>query len=149
MRPRGNLPFTHVHVCLLAYKVCESPAHSLDRGQGKHDLLSSIDVRIEHTQNMLEVLVCNERLQSSPEQERKNHQYSSFPSEPLVHVDDIGNQNPRERGERERERERERETSGTNSYDTIDYLYTALQPPQISNIVEDEADSIHSKKPKS
>jgi hypothetical protein len=70
---------------------------------------------------MLEVLVCNERLQSSPEQEKKYHQYSSFPSESLVHVDDmgirfskvIGNQHPRERGERERERERERDQALT------------------------------------
>jgi hypothetical protein len=86
-----------------------------------------------------------------PRNKKKNHQYSSFPSEPLVHVDDaiipfpkaIGNRHPRE-GKRERERERERETAGTNSYDTIDFLYTTLQPPQISNI-----DSLHRKKPKS
>jgi hypothetical protein len=48
-----------------------------------------------------------------PRNKKKNHQYSSFPSEPLVHVDDaiipfpkaIGNRHPRE-GKRERERER-------------------------------------------
>jgi hypothetical protein len=64
---RGSLPFTHVHVRLLADKVCKSSPHSLDRGQSKHNLLSSIDIRIQHTQNMLKILICDERLQTSPE----------------------------------------------------------------------------------
>jgi hypothetical protein len=53
--------FTHVYVCLLANKVRKSSPHSLDGGQGKHDLLSSINIGIEHTQNMLKILICNER----------------------------------------------------------------------------------------
>jgi hypothetical protein len=56
---KRTLPFTHVYVCLLANKVRKSSPHSLDGGQGKHDLLSSINIGIEHTQNMLKILICN------------------------------------------------------------------------------------------
>lgn len=58
-----NEPFVHVYVGLLADDVGETSPNTLDGGESEHDLLLSIDVGVQHTQNMLELLICDERLQ--------------------------------------------------------------------------------------
>ena len=67
MRPRRDwkeevAPFVHVDFCLLAHQVGKPSAHSLDGSQGIHDFLLAFNVRVEHTQNMLEVLSGHEGL---------------------------------------------------------------------------------------
>lgn len=57
-------PFVHVNISFLADDVGKTATNTLDRSEGKHDLLLSIDVRVEHTKNVLELLVCNERLRN-------------------------------------------------------------------------------------
>ena len=54
-------PLVHVDVGFLADDVSETTTDTLDRGESKHDLLLPIDVRVHHTQNMLELLVRYER----------------------------------------------------------------------------------------
>jgi len=44
-----------VDVSLLADKVGVAPSNTLDLGQGVHDLLLSIDIGVEETQNELEI----------------------------------------------------------------------------------------------
>nr|AFK44703.1 unknown [Lotus japonicus] len=51
----------HVDISLLATDVGESPSNTLDGGQSKHDLLFPINVGIQHTQNVLEILVRHKR----------------------------------------------------------------------------------------
>jgi len=46
-----------VDVCLLADHVRHTPTDTLDDGQGVHDLLASVNIGVEDTQNVLEVLV--------------------------------------------------------------------------------------------
>merc|ERR1719238_154033 len=55
---RGELPgaLVQVDVALLAHEVREPAADALDGGEREHDLLPPIDVRVAHTQDMLEVL---------------------------------------------------------------------------------------------
>jgi hypothetical protein len=55
-------PLAHVDVGLLVHQVGKPTPPSLDGGQGEHDLLTPIDVRVEHTKNVLERLARNERL---------------------------------------------------------------------------------------
>lgn len=50
-----RIPLVQIHIGLLAHKVGVSSAHTLDSGQGVHDLLLAIDVGIEQTQDELEV----------------------------------------------------------------------------------------------
>ncbi len=57
-------PLGHVHLGLLADQVGEPAADTADGGHGVHDLLLAIDVGVEHTQNVLELLARNERLQA-------------------------------------------------------------------------------------
>lgn len=55
-------PFVHIDVGLLAHDVGEATANTLDGGERKHNLLLTIDIRVENTKNMLEILVCDQRL---------------------------------------------------------------------------------------
>lgn len=57
-----NPPFVQVDIGLLTDQVGVSAADTLDLGQGVHDLLLSIDVRVEESKDELEVrlLSCNE-----------------------------------------------------------------------------------------
>jgi hypothetical protein len=57
-----HAPLAHVDIGLLAHQVGKPAPHSLDGGQGKHDFLPSIDIRVQHTKNMLKLLTRNERL---------------------------------------------------------------------------------------
>jgi hypothetical protein len=50
-----DAPLVQVDIGLLADKVGISAAHTLDSGQGVHDLLFAVDIRVEETQNELEV----------------------------------------------------------------------------------------------
>ena len=58
-------PFVHVDIGFLADDVGETATNTLDGSEGKHDLLLSIDVGVEHTKNVLKLLVCNKRLQKN------------------------------------------------------------------------------------
>lgn len=49
------IPLVQVHIGLLANKVGVAAPNTLDLGQGVHDLLLSINVGIEETQDELEV----------------------------------------------------------------------------------------------
>lgn len=51
----GALPLGEVDIGLLADQVGVAAANTLDLGQGVHDLLLSINVGVEETQNVLEV----------------------------------------------------------------------------------------------
>ena len=55
-------PLSEVHVSLLADQVGESAPHPLDRGEGVHDLVAPIHVGVQHTQNVLETVIGNQRL---------------------------------------------------------------------------------------
>jgi hypothetical protein len=48
------LPFVEVNISLFDDDVGVSSSHTLDSGQRKHDLLFSINIGIEKTENMLE-----------------------------------------------------------------------------------------------
>lgn len=60
----NHVPLVHVHVGLLADEVGEPASNTLDRGHGVHHLLLSIDVCVQHTQNVLEVFALHDRLRS-------------------------------------------------------------------------------------
>lgn len=61
-----NLPLVQVDIGFLADQVGVSTTDALDFSQGVHDLLLSIDVRVEETEDELEVglLSSNERYES-------------------------------------------------------------------------------------
>ena len=63
MEKEKGRPLIHVNIGLFADDVGETATNTLDRGHGEHNLLLSINVRVLHTQNVLEIFVCNERLQ--------------------------------------------------------------------------------------
>jgi len=50
-----NAPLVQVDICLLTDQIGVSTANTLDLGQGVHDLLLSIDVRVEESKDELEV----------------------------------------------------------------------------------------------
>jgi hypothetical protein len=50
-------PLVHVNLSLLADQVGEAAADTLDLGQGIHDLLLTVNVGVEDTQNVLKLLV--------------------------------------------------------------------------------------------
>lgn len=60
MKP--NEPLVHVDISFFAANVSESPANTFDRGKSEHYLLLPINVRVQDTQNVLEILVCHQRL---------------------------------------------------------------------------------------
>lgn len=62
MKERQSIPLVHVDIGFLADNVGQSPSNTLDGGKSKHNLLLAIDVGVEHTQNVLELLVCYQRL---------------------------------------------------------------------------------------
>lgn len=49
------VPFVQINIGFLADQVGVSSTHTLDLGQGVHDLLFAIDVGVEDTQDELEV----------------------------------------------------------------------------------------------
>ena len=56
--------FLEVDVSLTQYGVSVSPAYSLDGGHGVQDANISIDVRVEHTKNVLKLLWHQQSLQT-------------------------------------------------------------------------------------
>jgi len=58
-----NSPLVHVDVGLLADDVGEAAADTLDGGEREHDLLLPIHVGVQQTQDVLEVLTGDQRLQ--------------------------------------------------------------------------------------
>ena len=54
-------PLVHVDISLLANNVSETPSNTLDGGQSKHNLLLSINVGVQYTQNVLKVFVRHQR----------------------------------------------------------------------------------------
>jgi hypothetical protein len=58
-----QVPLGHVDISLLAHDVGEFATDTLDAGQGKHDLLLSIDVSVDKTKNVFEISIRNQRLQ--------------------------------------------------------------------------------------
>ena len=62
-----SLPLGDVHLSLLAHSGGEAATNTLDGGQGVHDLLLSIDVGVEHTENVLELSLVDKSLQSQLE----------------------------------------------------------------------------------
>jgi hypothetical protein len=57
-------PLVQVNVGLLAHNVGETATNTLDGGQGEDDLLLTVDVRVEHTENVLEIILLHQSLQS-------------------------------------------------------------------------------------
>ena len=57
MQKKGGVPLVHIDVGLLAAQVGVSSTNTLDRRQGVHDVLFAINVRVEHTQNVLELIL--------------------------------------------------------------------------------------------
>ena len=51
----GGLPLAQLHLCLLAADVGEAAADTLDGGEGEHRLHLAVKVRVQHTQDVLEV----------------------------------------------------------------------------------------------
>jgi len=64
-------PFVHVNIGLLAANVGITAANTLDGSHGKHDLLLSINVGVQHTQNVLKIFVRHQRLLTSQYQMTK------------------------------------------------------------------------------
>jgi hypothetical protein len=50
-----SVPLVQVDICLLADQVGVTTSDTLDFGQGVHDLLLSVDIGVEETENELEV----------------------------------------------------------------------------------------------
>ncbi len=61
-RSQPRAPLVEVDLSLLADNVGETAPNTADGCQGKHDLLLAIDVGIEHTQNVLEAVLCHQGL---------------------------------------------------------------------------------------
>ncbi|GER55364.1 oligopeptidase [Striga asiatica] len=57
-----SLPLVHVNISLLANDIGKPAADTLDGGQREHDLLLPVHVSVLHTQNVLEILICYQRL---------------------------------------------------------------------------------------
>ena len=53
-RSKGRLPLVEINISLLADQVGVATADTLDLGQGVHDLLLSLNIGVEQTQNELE-----------------------------------------------------------------------------------------------
>jgi hypothetical protein len=51
----SDVPFVEVYIGLLANQVGVTTPHTLDLGQGIHDLLLAIDVGVEKSEDELEV----------------------------------------------------------------------------------------------
>jgi len=51
----------HVDVSLLEGNVCEPPSDALDGRDGEHRVPLSLQIRVHHTQNVLEVVRRNQR----------------------------------------------------------------------------------------
>ena len=60
--------FLEVNVSLTQYSVSVSPAYSLNGGHGVQDANISINVRVEHTKNVLKLLWHQQSLQSQTKQ---------------------------------------------------------------------------------
>ena len=56
------LPLGYVDISLLTYNSCKPAPHTLDVCQGDDDLLSSIDVRVQNTQDVLKIVLQNNGL---------------------------------------------------------------------------------------
>lgn len=77
-------PLVHINVGLLADDVGEAAPDTLDGGHSEHDFLLPVHVRVLHTQNVLELFICYQRLQNKKfrqlgykqkDQSNKNHKY--------------------------------------------------------------------------
>lgn len=55
-KTQNNGPLREVDLCLLQHEVGESPADTEDLGDGVHDVGRTIDVRIQDTENVVELL---------------------------------------------------------------------------------------------
>lgn len=66
-------PLPQIDLSLLADQVGESPPQTLDRSHGVHDLLLSVNVGVQHTQNVLEVFLGHQRLQQEGNSLEPNH----------------------------------------------------------------------------
>ena len=56
-------PLGDIDLSLLAHSGGEAATNTLDGGQSVHDLLLSIDVGVEHTENVLELSLVDKSLQ--------------------------------------------------------------------------------------
>lgn len=52
---RGGVPLVQIDIGLLADQVGVSATDTLDLGQGVHDLLLTVDIGVEKTQNLFRV----------------------------------------------------------------------------------------------
>ena len=58
----NRLPLANIHLSLLAHGSGETATNTLDGGQGVDDLLLSINVGVEDTQNVLEFSLVHKAL---------------------------------------------------------------------------------------
>ena len=58
-----RVPLANIHLSLLAHGSGETATNTLNGGQSVDDLLLSIDVGVEHTENVLELSLVDDRLQ--------------------------------------------------------------------------------------
>ncbi len=54
-RTSSNIPLVEINIGLLAYQIRVPTTDTLDLGQGVHDLLPTLDIGVEETQDELEV----------------------------------------------------------------------------------------------
>lgn len=70
-KKKKSPPLIHVDIGLLADDVCETPPNTFNGGQSKHNLLLPVDIRVQNTKNMLEVLVRYQRLKIKTPKKKK------------------------------------------------------------------------------
>jgi len=58
-----GVPLAEVDIGLLAHEVGKAAPNALDGGQGVHDLVAPVHVRVQHTQDVLEALIGHQSLQ--------------------------------------------------------------------------------------
>jgi hypothetical protein len=63
---KEGLPLIQINLSFFAYEIGKPPANSTNGCKSKHNLLFAIDVGVENTQNVLEIILCNERLHNTP-----------------------------------------------------------------------------------
>ena len=71
-------PFVHVDIGFFAADVGKTATNTFNGGKSEHNLLLTIDVGVQNTKNVLEILVCYQRLQQ--QQPTINQQTSSAKS---------------------------------------------------------------------
>lgn len=63
-------PLVHIDISLLADEVSKTPPDTFDGGESEHDLLLTVHIGVQNTQNVLKFLVRNQRLERNPKRNK-------------------------------------------------------------------------------